>query len=184
MRICLFLTAFLPKIGGAENLAEMIASGLRARGHEVLVLTDWLGKPPPPLPYPVWHYRHPPQRHWWPELFAWALLKAKWRWKFDVVMTFNSYPVGYAATWLKRRLGMRFPVVIVQQGGDLNYDFEAACASAHRRDALRQGISAGDRVVACSGWATGTRAGSDGGTLHRRLMWSTTGSTCNCTLGR
>ena len=42
-------------------------------------------------------------------------------WRPDVILAFDSYPCGYAATWIKKRLGV--PVIISPRGDDVEEDY-------------------------------------------------------------
>jgi hypothetical protein len=69
MRICLFTPSFFPVIGGVEYFTDMLARGMIARGHEVVVIAQIMKSSTPlwPLPYPVRQYRRPPMQHLWAE---------------------------------------------------------------------------------------------------------------------
>jgi glycosyltransferase involved in cell wall biosynthesis len=149
LRLCLLTTSFLPLVGGAEKSADMLACGLQARGYEVMVLAQHTGERPGALPYAVRHYRRPPAQHLWPESLAWPIWSAWRTWKFDVILAFDSYPLGYAATWVKHRL--KVPVVISPRGGDVEPGFSALRKPRVAR-CLAEGYRRADRIVAISGW--------------------------------
>ncbi len=149
MRVCIFMTSFLPLIGGAERSADLIARGLLARGHDVRILAQWTGCRPRDLPYPVSYYRRLPRQNLLPEALFWPLLRTWWSWRFDVVLAFDSYPAGYAATCIKGFLGT--PVIISPRGGDLlsdNCSLQRARVSA----AMIRGYQSADRIIAISQW--------------------------------
>ena len=115
-----------------------------------MVLAQRTGQLPDALPYPVRHYRRPPRQHLWPEVLAWPLLMAHRAWRFDVILAFDSYPCGYPACWIKKRLGV--PVLVSPRGEDVQEGFfalrkprVAACMAAGYRNA--------DRIIAISRWA-------------------------------
>ena len=150
LRVCLFTASFLPLVGGAERCADLVVRGLIARGHEAMVLAQRTGALPGELPYRVRHYRRPPWQHLWPEVLAWPLVKAHRAWRFEVILAFDSYPCGYPACWIKKRLGVA--VVVSPRGEDVQEGFfalrkprVAACLAAGYRNA--------DRIIAISGWA-------------------------------
>ena len=149
MRICLFTPTFLPRVGGAERDADLIARSLTARGHDVVVLAESSGEPAPPLPYKVSYYRRPIKQHWFIGRVGRALQQLHRRRPFDVVLAFYGYPNGCAAARLKEQLG--FTLVVTPRGGDLLANYHALKKPNVRR-LIREGYRSADRIVTISGW--------------------------------
>jgi glycosyltransferase involved in cell wall biosynthesis len=151
MRICLFTPNFLPRVGGAERNADLLARGLQSLGHDVMVLAQRGDKQDhdPIVPYPVRWYQRPPAQHHWPEALCWPLYKAHRQFHFDVCLAFYSYPTGYAASLLKRKL--RFGLVVSPRGGDLHED-APLLEKGRGRSTTIAGYRAADRIVAISHW--------------------------------
>lgn len=118
LRICLFTPNFLPDVGGAETAADLVARGLIERNHDVQVVAQIGKKGRADVPYPVHYYHRPPSQHLWPEVLAWQLFRAWFRWHFDVILSFYAYPTGYVATVVSAFL--RAGVVIANHGGELH----------------------------------------------------------------
>jgi glycosyltransferase involved in cell wall biosynthesis len=154
MKVLLFTPNFLPSLGGAERIADVLVRRLGARGHEVRVLCQWSEgqKREIDLPYRVHRYRRPPKLNWWPELLTRPLRRVHRAWPFDVVLAFYAYPTGYAATHLKDKLG--YKVVITPRGGDL-YPSYHGLNKLRVRKTIAQGYRDADRIVSISGWLTG-----------------------------
>ena len=152
MRICLFTPTFLPLIGGAERSADVVVRGLIGRGHDVRVLAQEQAAGKAELPYPVHYYRRPFAQHLWPEVLARPLKKLHRQWPFDVVLAFYSYPVGYAASRVKKQLG--FGLVISPRGKDLHDRFIQA-RRFRRMSIMRAGYRGADQIVAISHWLVG-----------------------------
>lgn len=151
MRICLFTPTFLPRVGGAERDADILARGLLARGHGVLVLAQSMGPVPRGLPYEVRTYRRPPAQNLWPEALGWPLARAHRAFPFDACLAFYAYPTGYAAARLKRRLG--FGLVTTPRGADLYPQFHML-GRPRVAGIIRDGYRRADRIVSISGWIT------------------------------
>lgn len=149
MRICLFTPTFYPKIGGAERDADVLARGLIARGHEVMILAQRqrVDGPMPDLPYPVFWYRRPPAQNLWAELLALSLTRAYRHWRFDVVLAFFGYPNGYAATIARRWL--QTPVVVSPRGGDLDPGYHELRKS-RVPSLIARGYAEADRILSIS----------------------------------
>ena len=121
MRICLYTSTALPKLGGQEAVVDSLARHLTLMGHHAVVLA-----PHPRLPlrardeslsYPV--ARHP--RFYSTRRFVsfyrrW-LLNLHRRERFDVIHCHDVYPTGYLAVLCKEELGV--PIVITSHGGDV-----------------------------------------------------------------
>lgn len=153
MKVLLFTPNFLPSLGGAERIADVLVRKLIARGHEVRVLCQWSKgqKREIELPYRVHRYRRPPKLNWWPELLTRPLAKVHRDWPCDVVLAFYAYPTGFAATRIKDKLG--FKVVITPRGGDLYPSYHGLHKLRVRRTIAR-GYRDADRIVSISGWLT------------------------------
>ncbi len=151
MRICIFTPNFLPNVGGAERMADTLARHLTDRGHVVLLLAQKTRGREPELPYPVRRYRRPPAQHLWPETLAWALAAAHRAHRFDLVLSFYAYPTGYAATWIKRRIGAK--VIINTRGGDLYPNFHGLAKPRVART-IALGFQRADRIITLSDWLT------------------------------
>ncbi len=160
MRFCLFTPTFLPRLGGAERMADVIVRGLIARGHEGMVLAarpdgaeraTWTPTDDQRLPYPVRRYRRPPAQHLWPEKLAWDVRRAYRAWPFEVMLAFYSYPTGYAAGCVHQRLGFR--LVLNPRGGDLYRHFNAL-RKPRVRNVIRIGYQRADRIISISDWLT------------------------------
>jgi glycosyltransferase involved in cell wall biosynthesis len=151
MRICLFTPNFLPNVGGAERMADTLARHLTDRGHDLIVLAQKAPGPEPDLGYPVFRYRRPPAQHLWPEVLAWSLARAHRAHRFDLVLSFYAYPTGYAATRVKRRLGVK--VIINTRGGDLYPNFHGLNKPRVART-IASGYQHADRIITLSDWLT------------------------------
>lgn len=160
MRFCLFTPTFLPSLGGAERMADAIVRGLIARGHEGMVLAarpgrkaerNWTSADDARMSYPVRRYRRPPAQHLWPEKLALDVWRAHRARPFDVMLAFYSYPTGYAAGCVHRRLGFR--LVLNPRGGDLYHHFNAL-KKPRVRDVIRAGYQKADRIISISDWLT------------------------------
>jgi glycosyltransferase involved in cell wall biosynthesis len=124
MRICLYSTTTLPKIGGQEMVIDSLARHYQAHGHEVVVLAPMPRRPLRPrdseLPYRV--VRHPRllSRRYLVDWYARWLVKLHRQVGFDLVDAHGVYPHGYLATSHRERLGV--PVVVTSHGDDLFLD--------------------------------------------------------------
>jgi glycosyltransferase involved in cell wall biosynthesis len=120
MKICLFLPSFLPKIGGLEKAADILASILRARGHELLVLAQAPRRDTAAMtrPYPVRLYRKSQAASWMPLSPLRAMGRYHRQHGFDLLWAYQAYPQGYAAVRVGQRYGV--PVVISSRGGDVS----------------------------------------------------------------
>lgn len=151
MRICLFTPNFLPTVGGAERMADLLCRSLIARGHDVQVLCQKQKAGPPIAPYPVHLYHRPPAMHLWPGSIGRSLGRLHRRWPFDVVLAFYAYPTGYAASRLKSALN--FGLVISTRGGDL-YPTSHLHQKPGVMRAIRAGYKNADQIISLSGWMT------------------------------
>ncbi len=121
MRICLFTSTFLPKIGGHEVAMDELAKRLTVMGHEVVVLTQtasrWRWREELDRPYRIVWFSKPVSQKWAIGKFRRVLARLYRQWPFEIIHTFSSYPTGFAALELSR--DKRVPLVITSQGGDL-----------------------------------------------------------------
>jgi glycosyltransferase involved in cell wall biosynthesis len=121
MRICLFTSTFLPKIGGHEVAMDELARHLTAIGHEVVVLAQtasrWRSTQELTRPYRIEWFSKPLSQKWAIGKFRRVLARLYRQWRFDVIHTFSSYPTGFAALELSST--QRVPLIITSQGGDL-----------------------------------------------------------------
>ena len=151
MRICLFTPNFLPTVGGAERMADVLCRGLIARGHDVHVLCQVQKAGLPKVPYPVHLYRRPPAMHRWPGLIGHALRKLHERWPFECVLAFYAYPTGYAASRLKQKLDVG--LIVSTRGGDL-YPTSHLHQKPGVLRAIRAGYQHADQIISLSHWMT------------------------------
>ncbi|HEX4797267.1 MAG TPA: glycosyltransferase family 4 protein [Humisphaera sp.] len=121
MRICLYTSTALPKLGGQEAVVDSLARHLSLLGHHAVVLAPQPRRPlharDDLLPYPV--ARHPrfySTRRFISFYRRW-LLNLHRRERFDVIHCHDVYPTGYLAVLGKEALGI--PIVITSHGGDV-----------------------------------------------------------------
>lgn len=121
MRVCLFTSTFLPKIGGHEVAMDELARHLTSIGHEVVVLTQtasrWRWRERLDRPYRIDWFSKPISQKWAIGKFRRVLARLYRQWPFDVIHTFSSYPTGFAA--LRLSADRRVPLIVTSQGGDL-----------------------------------------------------------------
>jgi len=151
MRICLMTPTFLPLVGGTEKAADMLVTGLRARGHDVRVLAQAppRGMQEPTLDYPVTRFKRMPAHHLWLEELCIPIWKLHRRWPFEVALSFGSYPIGYAATLLKRRLN--YKAILCPRGNDL-YPKSHLWKKPRALSLTRKGYRNADRIIGISQW--------------------------------
>jgi glycosyltransferase involved in cell wall biosynthesis len=151
MRICLFTSTFLPKIGGHEIAMDELAHRFHAMGHETVVLSQtgsrWRQWEVLERPFGLEWFSKPLSQKWGIGTFRRALRRLHRRWPFDVIHTFSSYPTGYAALDLSEEKSI--PLIVTSQGGDL-----AAGSRYEDRpvimDRIRQTLLQCDAVTAIS----------------------------------
>lgn len=119
MRICLYTTTALPKVGGQEFVVDALARAYNDRGHETVVLAPHprarLTLNDAALPYRV--VRHPrifSTRYFVRWHQRW-LLKLHREWPFDAIHCHGLYPGGYLCVLAAQRLP-GVPVVITSHG--------------------------------------------------------------------
>jgi len=151
LRICLFTPNFLPEMGGAERMGDILMRRLADRGHEVMVLCQQSpkGDPPADLPYPVMIYRRPPAQHLWPELLGFAVKKAHKKFPFEILLSFYAYPTGYVAGRLKLKL--EYGSIVNSRGGDLYPNFHGL-QKPRVRKVIQAGYRSADRIILVSQW--------------------------------
>src|SRR5579859_4987618 len=109
MRICLYTSTALPKIGGQELAVDALARQFQIQGHEVVVLAPHPRLPlrarDSELPYPV--VRHPRlySTRRFVNWYTWWLLRLHRKHAFDIVHSQGVYPHGYLGTLARSRLG-------------------------------------------------------------------------------
>jgi len=124
MRICLYTSTALPKLGGQELVVDALARCFTADGHHVVVLA------PRPrrgqsadmksLPYAtVWHPRFRSTR-WGVGWYRWWLSRLHAAEQFDVIHCHDIYPTGYVASCARSLRTV--PLVITSHGGDVAPD--------------------------------------------------------------
>ena len=102
MRICLYTSTALPKLGGQEAVVDALAREFLAAGHSPLVLAPQPCRPmrveDDRLPYRV--VRHP--RFYSTRAFVrwyrWYLRRLYARWPFDILHCHDVYPTGWIAS--------------------------------------------------------------------------------------
>jgi glycosyltransferase involved in cell wall biosynthesis len=121
MRICLYTTTALPKLGGQEAVVDALARQFTEIGHEAIVLAPRPRRPlrarDSILPYIV---RRHPRFFSTRDFVSWYrhfLRKLHARYRFDIVHCHDVYPTGYLAALCKPGLGV--PLVITSHGGDV-----------------------------------------------------------------
>ncbi len=121
MRICLYTSTFLPKIGGHEIAMDELALRFSAMGQDVTVLAQtgsrWRNSENVQRPYRIEWFAKPVSQAWGIGSFRRALTRLHRQRPFDVVHTFSSYPTGFAALRFCQRNGI--PLIVTSQGGDL-----------------------------------------------------------------
>jgi glycosyltransferase involved in cell wall biosynthesis len=121
MRICLFTSTFLPKIGGHEVAMDELAKRLTAMGHDVVVLAQtasrWRWSEKLDRPYRIEWFSKPISQKWAIGKFQRVLARLHRQSPFEVIHTFSSYPTGYAALRLSKKWDV--PLIVTSQGGDL-----------------------------------------------------------------
>jgi len=119
LNIVLYVSNFLPKIGGREMVVFHLANELQDLGHKVRVLgpTGWWRYRKSKFNYPV---------HRWPTLRGYFAEQVNYLNLFldtslygcDVIHAHNTYPTGYAALRLKEIKNI--PLVITPHGVDIH----------------------------------------------------------------
>ena len=118
MKICMLVRTFLPDIGGGERDAALLVSGLVGRGHDVDVIVQ---RRPTVSGNSVWPTHYCENVSLWPyfpELLFPSVLRSLRRVGCEVVIAFDSYPLGYVATLVRPFL--QFKLVVSPRGGDLH----------------------------------------------------------------
>ncbi len=124
MRICLYTSTALPKLGGQELVVDALARWMTGNGHDVVVLA------PRPrrghtseaesLPYRVvWHPRFRSTR-WGVGWYRWWLARLHLIEQFDLIHCHDIYPTGYVASCARQL--QTVPLVITSHGGDIAPD--------------------------------------------------------------
>jgi glycogen(starch) synthase len=122
MRICLYTSTSLPKIGGQELVVDALAKKFSDRGHKVVVLAprckgcgDFDTRS---LPYTMaWHPRFISTRR----LVSWYgrwLARLHRRHNFDLLHCHDTYPSAYVAATCRETASL--PMVVTSHGGDMD----------------------------------------------------------------
>jgi glycosyltransferase involved in cell wall biosynthesis len=151
MRICLYTSTALPKMGGQEIAVDALARQFQIQGHEVVVLAPHPRLPlrarDGELPYRV--VRHPRlySTRRFVDWYAWWLVRLHRKDRFDIVHCHGVYPHGYLGTRLRQRLGA--PVVVTSHGDDVVADnHRMRCPVIGPR--IRQAVQTADHLIAIS----------------------------------
>jgi teichuronic acid biosynthesis glycosyltransferase TuaC len=119
VNIVLYISSFLPEIGGREFVVHYLAEAFQSLGHQVRVLgpAGWWRDRKFRFSYPV--HRWPTLRGLSPEASASTqLLLDTALWGADVIHAHNTYPTGYNAARFKRIHNI--PLVITPHGEDIH----------------------------------------------------------------
>lgn len=163
MRVLLAPSAYYPHVGGIEEVTRQLALALRARDHEVAVLTNrWPegvkraetldGIDVDRLRFPL-----PAKRPAAAARFVASaptavliLLRHLRRWRPDVVHVIGAGPQSVYLAWLRPRIRAR---LVFSSGGELTFDAHGAFQrSASLRVGLRRMLGEADAVTACSAY--------------------------------
>lgn len=151
MRICLYTSTALPKVGGQEVVVDALAREYQAAGHDVVVLAPMPRRPLRPedaaLPYRV--VRHPRifSKRFFVGLHRWWLRRLFRSFRFDVLHVQGVYPTGYLAALCRRRLPV--PIVLTSQGDDV-HERGRRGRSSPLRPRLIEAVQAADALTAIS----------------------------------
>lgn len=124
VKICIYTTTALPKIGGQELVVDALAREFQCLGHEVRVLAPNPRRRMPlddqRLPYTVVrHPRYISTRYLVPWYRRYVLRLAR-QWPFDVVHCHGLYPAGFVAGLCRQQLGV--PLVVTSHGDEVFRD--------------------------------------------------------------
>jgi glycosyltransferase involved in cell wall biosynthesis len=151
MRICLYTSTALPKMGGQEIAVDALARQFQLQGHEVVVLAPHPRLPlrarDHELPYRV--VRHPRlySTRRFVDWYSWWLVRLHRKLAFDIVHCQGVYPHGYLGTRSRQRLGV--PVVVTSHGDDVVADnHRMRCAVIGPR--IRRAVQQADHLIAIS----------------------------------
>ena len=153
MRICLYTSTALPKIGGQEMAVDALARQYQSQGHEVVVLAP---KPRRPCTHGTANCPHRGESAirelnlhslpGWIGTFPW-LVRLNRQVGFDLVHAHGVYPHGYLATSCREQLGV--PVVVTSHGDDVFVDnHRLRCPIIRPR--IRQAVCRADHLIAIS----------------------------------
>lgn len=126
MRIAFLSRRYWPAVSGMSVYAEQLLTQLVARGHEVVMVSQYRGDPAGTAVYgggPP-----PPERVPDGVEVVEAVVAAHAREPFDLVHAQYAYPNGYAALEVSRRTGV--PHLVSVQGGDGHW--VGSCCTTHR----------------------------------------------------
>ncbi len=147
MKFALFTTTFYPTLGGAEKQLDLLARGLMAEGHQVVVIAPSAKKASDDLrfPYPV--YRYPKIRSKkfglrWHARFMERLHRSQ---RFDILHAHGAFPAAYMVMDFAKK--HRLPLVLRAYGGDV-LPGEGIAGSPWLRRKLERAAAAADRLIA------------------------------------
>lgn len=151
MNICMLVSNFLPRQGGAEYAVHHLTKALIELGHRVTVFAAYDANARGiEYPYPVTHSPRIPllssdrQRF----LHAWFHLRHR---KFDLIHAHIVLDAGFVGAKLKQALGL--PLVITAHGGDVQVVAEiqyGLCLKPEKSGKVRFALGLADRVTAVS----------------------------------
>ena len=151
MRICIYTTTALPKIGGQEMVVDALAREFLRTGHQVVVLAPLprrrLRVDDSSRPYAV--ARHP-RFYSTRRLVEWYrrwLVKLHRKHHFDVVHCHGVYPTGYLAALCRQQLAC--PLVITSHGDDVRPGSRKLTESRMRQRHVTA-VSGSDALVSIS----------------------------------
>ncbi len=155
MRICLFTSTALPRMGGQELVVDHLARQYVALGHEPLILAPYPRKPLPmndaDFPYRivrVWRWR---MRRYFLSWHAVALTRLYRRWPFDILHCHDVYPPAYLASLVRQHIPA--PVVITSHGGDV-FEQSSLERKGWAAERMTQAIQSADALVSISRFTT------------------------------
>lgn len=134
MNILLYVNSFLPTVGGKEVVVHYLAREMQKAGNCVRVCgpSGWIKNQNRKNEYPV--HRWPTLRGLFPETVGYGqLLLDISIWGCDVVHAHTTYPNGYIAALLKKKL--KLPLVITPHGQDIHVIPELGFG--HRLDPIK-----------------------------------------------
>ena len=134
MNILLYVNSFLPAVGGKEIVVHYLASEMQKAGNCVRICgpSGWIKKQNQKHEYPV--HRWPTLRGLFPDKVGYAQLFLDIAiWGCDVVHAHTTYPNGYIAALLKKKIKM--PLVITPHGQDIHVIPELGFG--HRLDPIK-----------------------------------------------
>lgn len=155
MRICLFTSTALPKIGGQELVVDNLARQFQAMGHEPVVLVPNPRSPLQPedekLPYCVVRHWRLLSKRFFVSWYRRVLLRLHRQNPFDIIHCHNLYPPAYLAALAQPACPA--PLVITSHGGDL-YENNTLERKPWVRQRMVQALAAADALISISPFTT------------------------------